>query len=175
MNAEPTRRTPTAKLRAYLLLAAGGMIGGLAGGRPQLAALAAPFAAYVALGIALERRPRLTIRAEDRPERTLEGEDIACDLRLQASSAIHRLELELRPGAGVTPRVPERQVLALGEGEERELRIIARAARWGVRHLGTISCRVYDRFGLIQYELDPVSLGVVSVFPRGETLRELIN
>ncbi len=175
MNAEPIRRTPTVKLRTYLLLAGAGMIGGLATGRPQLVALAAPFAAYVALGITLERRPRVTVRAEETPERALEGKEVACTIRLQALSAIDRLELELRPGEGLTPREPKRQVLRLAEGDQRELRIAARAERWGARHLGTLDCRVVDRFGLIQYELAPVSLGAVRVFPDGETLRDLIN
>jgi uncharacterized protein (DUF58 family) len=175
MNAEPTRRAPTVKLRTYLLLAGAGMIGGLATGRPQLVAVATPFAAYVALGIALERRPQVTVRAEDLPERALEGGEVECTVRVRASSAIDRLELELRAGAGLTPLGPVRQVMRLGERAQRDVRMVARAERWGARQVGTLDCRVYDRFGLIQYELAPVSLGAVRVFPHGETLRELIN
>jgi uncharacterized protein (DUF58 family) len=192
MNGEPTRiaapvalgasaspdsirRAPTVKLRAYLLLAAAGMVGGLAAGLPQLVALAAPFAAYVALGIALERRPRLTVSAEGWPDRALEGHDVSGAVRIQADTAVDRIELELRCGAGVTSQGPLRQVLRLGEGQQEEVGTALQVDRWGARHLGTLACGVSDGFGLIRYELAPVSLGAVRVFPRGETLRELIN
>ena len=47
------KRTPSTKLRAYLALTAAATLAGLATGRPELVALAAPFAVYVALGIVL--------------------------------------------------------------------------------------------------------------------------
>jgi uncharacterized protein (DUF58 family) len=189
MNAEPAwsaarvadgardeiRRVPTVKLRAYLLLAAAGMVGGLAAGLPQLVAMAAPFAAYVALGIALERRPRVTIGAQGWPDRALEGDEASGVVRIQADTPADRVELELRCGAGVATQGPRRQVLRLGEGQQRDVGITLRVERWGARRLGRLACGVSDSFGLIRYELASVSLGAVRVFPHGETLRELIN
>jgi hypothetical protein len=55
------KRTPSGKLRAYLAITTAGTLAGLATGRPELVALAAPFAAYVAIGIALERRPEVSL------------------------------------------------------------------------------------------------------------------
>lgn len=175
MNADPLRRAPAVKLRAYLILAGAGMIGGLAAGRPALVALAAPFAAYVALGIALERRPQVAVRSEGWPERALEGHEVSGEIRIDAMTAVDRLELELRPAGEATLQGPQRRVLELGEGERRDIRIAFELERWGARPLGALACRAYDRFGLVQYELPPVSLGVVRVFPHGDTLRKLIS
>ena len=50
-------RSATGKLRVYLVVAGLGLLAALALGRPELAALAAPFAVFVALGLALAHVP----------------------------------------------------------------------------------------------------------------------
>jgi len=54
-------RAATAKLRVYPALAGLGLIGALALGRPELAALAAPFAVLAGVGLALAQRPELRV------------------------------------------------------------------------------------------------------------------
>ena len=46
-------RSATGKLRVYVVLAGLGLLAALALGRPELAALASPFAVFVALGLAV--------------------------------------------------------------------------------------------------------------------------
>ncbi len=170
------RRAPTAKLRTYLLLASGAMIAGISLGRPELVALGAPFAAYVAAGIVLDRRPRLELAFGQWPARTLEGDELSGILRVHSESAAERLWLELRPEAGLTPVGGwSHQVIRLGAGELRELPVRFLAERWGARRLGSLVYRAQDHFGLIEYGFAPIPLGVVKVFPRAETLRELIS
>ena len=170
------RRTPTAKLRTYLLLASAAMIAGISVGRPELVALGTPFACYAAIGIALERRPRLELRSGGWPDRLLEGGEVSGTLRVQTGPAAERLVLELAPPAGLTPLDGRtRQVIRLRAGETRELPIAFIAERWGARRLGSLSYRLHDRFGLIEYSFQPIALGVVRVFPGEDTLRELIS
>lgn len=170
------RRTPTAKLRAYLLLAAAGMIAGIALGRPELVALGAPFAAYVAGGIALDRPPRLELRSGGWPERVLEKDELSGTLAVHAGTAVERVQIEFRPGAALTPiDAPGEQVIRLERGEVRELHLRVRTERWGARSLGSLAYRAHDRFGLIEYGFPWLSLGMVRVFPRGESLQELID
>ncbi|MGI8571770.1 MAG: DUF58 domain-containing protein [Solirubrobacteraceae bacterium] len=170
------RRAPTAKLRAYLLLASAAMIAGISLGRPELVALGAPFAAYVAIGIAFDSPSRLEVGFGGWRDRLLEGDEFSGTLRVQTGPAAERLYLELVPGAGVVP-VDGRwcQVIRLGTGETRELPIGFTAERWGARRLGSLRYRAHDRFGLIEYSYPPIDLGVARVFPREDTLRELIS
>src|ERR1700679_2407857 len=65
----------TTKLRAYLTLAALGTLAGLVFARPELVALTAPLAVYVALGVSAARRlPQVTIEGSPPAGRVLEGE-----------------------------------------------------------------------------------------------------
>jgi uncharacterized protein (DUF58 family) len=175
-NAESMRRTPTEKLRAYLLIASAAMIAGISLGRPELVALGAPFAAYVAIGIALETPSQLEVGFGGCRDRLLEGDQFSGIVRVRTGRAAERLYLELAPGAGITPVDSRlRQVIRLGAGEMRELPIRFIAERWGARRLGSLTCRVQDRFGLIEYSYPPIALGAARVFPREDTLRELIS
>ena len=46
-------RTATPRLRTFAVLAVLGLVGGLAAGRPELAAVAAPFAMLLGIGLAV--------------------------------------------------------------------------------------------------------------------------
>lgn len=168
-------RAPSLKLRAYLALTAAGTIAGLALGQPELVALVAPFAAYVALGLARSRAPVVAIAAELGRERVLEGDPVPVIVQLDAADDVGRLELELRPRRELTPIGEIRLGLALRAGERREARFELRADRWGGHPAGAVASRARDRFGLIEYELPPLALGPLRVFPTAEKLRALID
>ena len=89
-------RVATAKLRVYPALAGLGLLGALAVGRPELAALAAPFAVLVGLGLAFARPPELKLFVELDRERQLEGRPVSLELELVARTSVERLELLLR-------------------------------------------------------------------------------
>jgi uncharacterized protein (DUF58 family) len=168
-------RLPSARLRVYLLITAVGAITGLAFGRPQLVAIAAPFAAYVAVGLALANDPEIALSAELGRERLLEGEDVEVTVLVDPLGDVGLLELELRPGRGLVAVGERRRALSLSAGERREARFTLRAKRWGGYPAGAVSCRARDRFGLIKYELRTLPLAPLRVFPRLETLKALID
>jgi uncharacterized protein (DUF58 family) len=170
------KRTPSVKLRAYLALTGAGALAGLALGRPELVAVAAPFAAYVALGLALDHRPEIRVLPSAARDTVLEGEEVLVTAEVEARTDVYRLELQLqrirRPLAAAKP---PRRLARLRGGERHELRWNVRADRWGTHPLGVLHGRARDRFGLIEYELPAVRLGTLRIFPQLETLRALIG
>jgi uncharacterized protein (DUF58 family) len=168
-------RLPSAKLRAYLLITAVGSIAALAVGRPQLVALAVPFAAYVVVGLALATEPSVSLSGELGRERMLEGEQVAVTVLVAPRTDVHLLELELRPRGGLVAVGERRRALRLRAGGRQDARFTMRADRWGGYPAGAVSCRARDRFGLIEYDLPAVALAPLRVFPRFETLRTLLH
>jgi uncharacterized protein (DUF58 family) len=170
------KRAPSRKLVAYLALTAAGSLAGLTLGRPELVALAAPFAAYVAVGLALERRPAIAVSSRLSHERVLEGQEISVTVTVSALTDIAQARLELLPGPGVIPvAAPPSPSARLRAGERREFELKLCAPRWGAWPVGFVGCRARDRGGLVEYEIAPIRLGPVRVFPRAETLRALVG
>ena len=163
------------KLRAYLALTATASLAGLAVGRPELVALVAPFAMYIAVGLALARAPRLSLSAGVEPERVLEGDEVSVTVRVDPEVDLDFLELELRPRRELAAAGELRRAVRLRAGEPRETRFSLRAKRWGGYPTGVVTCRARDRFGLIDYDLPSLLLGPLRVFPQAETLKTLIN
>ena len=174
-EAAPSRRA-TPKLRAYITLAAMGALAGLALALPQLVALAAPLAAYAALGLVLARPPQLEIKASVERRTVLEEEPFVVVLELQAARAIEVAELELRLQRSVSVvESGASGLLRLSAGEPRRVELSLRARRWGVLQLGSVATRSRDRFGLVEYRTATSSLGSIRAFPTRETLRALLD
>jgi uncharacterized protein (DUF58 family) len=166
---------PTRKLQVYVAAAAVGSVAGLALGLPQLVALAAPFAVYVAVGLVLGRKPQLAITAAVPRRRALEDEPVAVTVSLTAHSSVDGLELELAPGAGVgVAGAPLSWPRRLAAGGLCELDFELCASRWGAYELGSLGAQATDQFGLIRYELSGVTLGWLRAFPSRDTLRLLL-
>ena len=169
-------RSASPKLRAYLALVAAGSVAGLGLGSPELVSLVAPFAVYIAVALAVDRAPRVTVTVRPAPDRIVEGDELVVLVELAAGARAERLELELTPGSGaLAVRDPRQALLALGPGERLDHSWSLVAERWGVHSVGVITARTRDRFGLVVYELPDVQLGAVAVLPRLEHLRALID
>jgi len=169
------RASPTRKLQLYVAAAAVGAVAGLALGLPQLVAIAAPFAVYVAVGLVLTRKPQLTIEVTVARRRALEDEPVLVCLTVMAGSAVDGLALELALGAGVdVAGAPLSWPRRLAAGGLCEIDLGLRASRWGAYDLGSLRARATDRFGLIRYELSEVTLGRLRALPSRETLRLLL-
>ena len=169
------RRAATGKLRVYLVLAGLGFLGSLALGRPELAALAAPFAFFVAVGLTVGRKAEIRAPSELDRERQLEGRLVTLQLEVSATEPVERLELLLDLGDGLESEAPNPVLMRLGLRERRELEVPVRCARWGTYEVGNIVWRARDGFGLL------VSEGLVTgghrlkVYPHGETVQRLLR
>ncbi len=103
-------RAATAKLGAYTALAGLGLLGALVAGRPELVALAAPFAAVLVAGLSLAEKPDLKALFDVDQERQVQGETVAAELELWSRRGLSHLELLLDLPAGLVAETPNPQL-----------------------------------------------------------------
>src|SRR4051794_29518497 len=148
-----TVRYATPKLGGYVVLIALGLLASLIFARPELALIAVPFAVLLAVGLSLARQPDVRVHVEVDRGRVLEGEEVRVEFELDARDSASRLELLVEIPRGLE-LVEGRNPLALrlGLGEERELELRLRCARWGAYRLGEVHLRATDAAGLFAWE-----------------------
>ena len=162
------------KLGAYLGLAGLGLLGGLLTGRSELVALAAPFLIAIWLGLALARRPEVSLRLAAERERALEGEDLKVELELVPAASIPRLDVQLELPRELASREPEGRVVIHLPGARRLQRAL-HCRRWGVHELGSVHLRAADRFGFLFHEATLERRIPIRVYPRPEAVRSLLQ
>jgi uncharacterized protein (DUF58 family) len=168
-------RSPTPKLGAYAGLSGLGLLAALALGRPELVALAAPFALVLTAGLAFAREPRLSVTFEVERERALEGEELPAEFEVFSTVPVPRLELLLALPPGLEIADGEHPVaLRLTPREERLLPIHLLCAHWGAYTPGTIVVRAHDALGLYRYEEELDRRAPLKVYPGAEALRSYL-
>jgi uncharacterized protein (DUF58 family) len=165
-------RATSPRLRVYAMLTATALLAALVTGRPELAALATPFALLVA--VALGGAP-LALDGELRLERdrALEGERLLATLTVANRGAPARVDVHLPVAAqleaGATP-----VGLWLGRGERRELQFEVTARHWGVHEAGPALVRARDRLGATTLD-GPLGEAVdLRVYAGAERLRRIV-
>src|SRR5919198_1811481 len=140
-------RRATPKLGAYTALAGVGLLAALVVGRPELAALAAPFALVLVAGLSLSAEPKIERTAfELDRERALEDEAVEATLILRTERPIGRLEVLLDLPDGVEAEGGNPQIVRLDWDQRRELGFDLRCARWGGYVLGDFVLRSPEVF-----------------------------
>ena len=165
----------TGKLRVYPTLAAAGLIAALGLGRPELAALAAPFAVFAVVGLALARRPVLGAEVEVDRERQVEGRHVEATVDLRATDTVGRVEVLLELPAGLVAEDPNPRTVRLAAGEWRMLDLNLLCAHWGAYEVGNVLWRARDPFGLLVFEGATGTTQPLKVYPRTETLQSVLR
>jgi uncharacterized protein (DUF58 family) len=169
-------RASTPKLGAYTTLAGLGLITALVVGRPELAALAAPFALVLVVGLSLASEPRLEGAAfELDRERALEDETVEATLILRAERPIGRLELLLDLPEGLEAERENPQIIRLDWGQVRDVELALRCERWGGYAVGDFVLRSPDVFGLLVHEWRLERPQPLKVYPHGDALQRLLR
>ena len=172
-------RRPSAKIAAYVGVAALALLAGLALGRPELVAVAAPLAVLVVAGLAGARDPELGAEVTVDRERALVDDQVTVTLALRAGTRVERLEVLLVVPPGMDgPDGASRTwaaAVALAAGEERALAVQLTCRRWGAYWLGDVHLRAHDRFRLFTWERHLDRHAPLKVFPVPETLRSLVR
>ena len=170
------KRYATPKLGAYAGLTGLGLLAALVLGRPELVALASPFAVFVALGLILGDEPGLSVRTTLARERMIEGDEIALELELHAARGSPHVELYLPLPAGLAVvDGPNPAIIRLGRDETRTLELRIRADRWGGYVLGETLLRTRDPLGLFRFDMALRENRHLRVFPREEYLRRVLR
>jgi uncharacterized protein (DUF58 family) len=167
------RRSP--KLLLYAGFAATMFVLALALGRPEIAALGAPFIVFLAVGLSLGAPPQ--VRATLRPgrERALEGDEVGAELVLDAAASAHAVQVALLLPEGV--RVAsghDATLLVLEGGRERSLPLRLDCWNWGAYRLGDVLVRVEDPLGLRSVDESVRGGSLLKVYPRPERLYSLV-
>ncbi|HEV8098122.1 MAG TPA: DUF58 domain-containing protein [Gaiellaceae bacterium] len=168
-------RAATTKLGAYAALAGVGLIAALVLGRPEPAALAAPFALLLVVGLSLAQPPRVSALFELDAERQVEGEPVDAMLELRAENVVPRLELLFDLPHGLSTEAPNPRLLRLYPDERPELGYPLRCDRWGAYLAGDFLLRAQDLFGLLVFEQKLELPRPLKVYPRGEEVERLLR
>jgi uncharacterized protein (DUF58 family) len=161
------------RLPAYAALAAAGLVAGLALGRVEPVALAAPFVLALVAAVA-GRKPEVSVRVSLDRDRALEGNEVTATIELSSTDGVDRLELlvPLRPGLSVEGGAA--RALVLRPGEERTLELTLRCERWGNFSVGPLLVRARDLLGLRSWEGAAGEAQPLRVYPSEETLQSLV-
>jgi uncharacterized protein (DUF58 family) len=162
------------KLALYAAFAAASFIAALALGRPELAALGAPFALVLAVGLSLPP-PRVKVSLRLNRERVLEGDEIEAELSLSSSDSCE-VQLALALPSGIA-RVgePKSFVLELARERPRTVTVRLSCERWGAYRLGELVLRSGDRARLRLADRHIAGSAVLRVYPSRERLQSLIT
>ncbi len=158
------------RLPAYAVLAATGLVAGLALGRVEPVALAAPFLLALVAGLAMQE-PEVSVRVSLDRDRAIEGDEITATIGLLSPRGVDRLELFVPLPFELS--APARAI-RLRAGEEETVELKVRCERWGVFRVGRMLFRARDMLGLRSWEGEAGEPQALRVFPREETLRSLI-
>jgi uncharacterized protein (DUF58 family) len=158
------------RLPAYAVLAAAGLVTGLALGRVEPVALAAPFLLALVAGLAAQE-PEISVRVSFDRDRAIEGEEITATIGLLSTRGVDRLELFVPLPLELTSPA---QAIRLRAGVEETVELKLRCERWGVFRIGRVLYRARDVLGLRSWEGEAGEPGALRVFPREETLRSLV-
>jgi uncharacterized protein (DUF58 family) len=169
-------RRPSAKLAAYAGLAALGLFASLAAERPELAALAAPFALIAALALALAREPEVTVGLALEVERVFEGDEVPAVVTIESATGVTDLEvvLLLPTGLGVVDG-ENRFALRVKRGERRELPLRLSIDRWGGYRIGEFVLRARDGLGAFHWEDRVGVMQPLKAYPRPERVDDLLQ
>jgi len=167
-------RIVSPRLAAYAGLAATGLITGLATGRVELVALAAPFALAAVAGAALARDPAIEATLVLDRERALESEDVEAALELVSPGGSDRVEVLLQMPAELRSRARNPRAVRLAPGEPRTLTVPLRCERWGAFAVGPVLVRARDPLGFHSWETKLAGRSPLRVYPSVETLHALL-
>lgn len=161
------------RLSAYAALAASGLIAGLALGRVEPVALAAPFVLAL-VAVAAAREPRVTLQLSLDRDRALEGEEVTAAIDVSTADGATRLELLLPLPGHLSADDNAARALLLSGGEPQRVEIQLRCDIWGAASVGPVLVRTQDTLGLRTWESQAGGRYPLRVYPTEEALRSLV-
>jgi uncharacterized protein (DUF58 family) len=161
------------RLQPYAALVTIALIAALAAGRPELAALAVPFALLVGVGLRGSAAPELDGNLRLEHERAVEGELVRAIVQVRNDGAPARVELYLPAAAHVqTDSTPI--AIWLPRDGERCIEFQLAAGRWGIHRAGPAVVRARDHLGAFALEGSLGRTRELRVYPNARRLERLV-
>ena len=164
-------RFTSPRVSAYAALAASGLVAGLALGRVEPVALAAPFALVGAAMVG--REPHVSACLSLDRERAIEGDEVTATIEVSGDAA--RLELLPALSDDLAAEDGEARAIHLRPKEERTIELTLRCERWGVLTIGPLLVRARDILAFSSWEAAVGEPQNLRVYPREEALRSLVQ
>jgi uncharacterized protein (DUF58 family) len=161
------------RVPAYAALAAAGLIAGLALGRVEPVALAAPFVLAL-LAVVRAPTPKLAVELTLDRDRALEGEEVTATIELTPADGASRLELLLPLPPHLSSINDGARALLVRDGEPQRIEVPIRCERWGAVFVGPLRIRMRGALGLRSWEAHAGGRQSLRIYPREETLRSLV-
>ncbi len=166
--------TRSPKLARYAAFAAASFLTALVLGRPELAALGAPFAFVLVVGLALPPPPQVKASLRLARQRAVEGEEIDAELVVSAPARAHDLQLAVLLPDGIRAAGGTGSLLLrLEPGRDRVLALRLGCEHWGAHRVGSLLLRARDLAGLRVLDSRVTGNAVVRVYPRPQQLQSL--
>jgi uncharacterized protein (DUF58 family) len=166
--------TRSPKLALYAAFAGTSFLAALVLGRPELAALGAPFALVLVVGLALPPPPRGKAFLRLARQRAVEGEEIDAELVICSPARAQDLQLALLLPDGIRAADGAGSLLLrVQPGRDRTLPLRLVCAHWGAYRVGTLLLRSRDLADLRVLDSRITGNTVVRVYPRAQQLRSL--
>jgi uncharacterized protein (DUF58 family) len=167
--------TRSPKLARYAAFAAASFLTALVLGRPELAALGAPFAFVLVVGLALPPPPQVKASLRLARQRAVEGEEIDAELVVSAPARAHDLQLAVLLPDGIRAAGGTGSLLLrLEPGRDRVLALRLGCEHWGAHRVGSLLLRARDLAGLRVLDSRVTGNAVVRVYPRPQQLQSLV-
>jgi uncharacterized protein (DUF58 family) len=160
------------RLSAYAALAASGLVAGLAFGRVEPVALAAPFVLALVAAVA-GREPEVSVRLSLDRERALEGDEVTATVEL-LSAGVDRFELLLLLPPELQAEQAPARALHLRANEEQTVELKLHCERWGAFSVGPVLFRARDLLGVRTWEGRAGEAQWLRIYPAEETLHSLV-
>jgi uncharacterized protein (DUF58 family) len=161
------------RLPAYAVLATAGLVAGLALGRVEPVALAAPFLLALVAAAAVQE-PRISVSPSLDRERALEGDEVTATIELSSAQGIGRLDLVVPLPQQLSVEGELGRAVHLRAGETQTVELKLRCERWGALKVGEVLFRARDTLGCRSWEGSAGEPRPLRVFPSEETLRALV-
>ncbi len=171
----PLRRRSTIRVAGTAWLVAALLLAALVLGLPVLAAVAAPFAVALAVGLACSPTPRVSVSLELGRDRAVEGDRVVATLVVRSSRPIDRVEVTLRLPPAVTADGPPRAALRLGVEREARAELELHCDRWGAQRIGPVDVLARDLLGLVDHRGWAGAAAMLRVYPHPPRLRALLQ
>jgi uncharacterized protein (DUF58 family) len=169
-------RAATPRLGAYAGLAAFGLLAALVFGRPEVVALAAPFAMIVVGRLLLDASPEIDVRLDLPRDRALEGDDVELELTLTSERTVTELELNLELPQGLTLAEGQNPTaVRLAAGDARKISFRLHADHWGGYLVGELVIRARDAFSIFVHHEERDLRVPLKIYPRAEALRHMVR
>jgi uncharacterized protein (DUF58 family) len=171
------RREASPRLVALAAVSVGGLFGSILAGRPELVAVAAPFAVFLVAGIVLAERPEVRVAIAPDFDRVVAGDDIDVVVTITSSVPLSRVALWLPRRGFASVLEPDDGALTWATTVGRRptsMTVRLRTSRWGVEALGPARLELAGPLGIVRWSGTSADTAIVRVVPDDGSLENLL-